>query len=95
MAAGIVAGQRLVRWDHERVVLKADDVLIVRASAELLGLQLMLFDLAAAVQLDPARRGVAITALVVRARTLDRHRGERDQSHREYKEFEKGQWIGL
>src|SRR6516162_9368389 len=45
MAAELVAGQRLVRWDYERVALKADDVLVVRASADLLGLQLMLVGL--------------------------------------------------
>ena len=26
MAAGIIAGSRLVRWDHERIALDADDV---------------------------------------------------------------------
>ena len=36
-----MAGQRFVRCDHERVALKADDVLIARASADLFGLQLM------------------------------------------------------
>jgi hypothetical protein len=56
--AGIVAGQRLVRWDHERVTLEADDVLIVRPTADLLGLQLMLFFLAAAARLDPPDTGL-------------------------------------
>ena len=55
MAAGIVAGQGLVRWDHERVVLKTDDVLIVRTWPDLLGLQLMLVCVVAAVRLDPVR----------------------------------------
>ena len=82
MAARVIAGEGLVRWDHERVALKADDVLIVRASAYLLRLQLVLFSLAAAVHLDPAQHGVAIAVLVVRARAFDGYRGEcQDSDH--------------
>ena len=83
MAAGVVAGQRLVRWDYERVALRADDVLTVRASGDPLRLELMLVGLAAAVQLDPHRQGVAVVALIVRARALDRHRCERQEDHSE------------
>src|SRR4029077_20475493 len=71
MAAGVVAGQSFVRLDHKRITLKADDVLIGPASADLLRLQLMFFSLAAAVHLDPAQHGVTIAVLVVRARALD------------------------
>jgi hypothetical protein len=82
MAARVVTGEGLVRWDHERIALKADDVLIVCASANLLGLQLMLFLPAAAVQLDPDRHGVAIAAHVVSACSLDRYGGEcQDSDH--------------
>jgi hypothetical protein len=83
MAATIIAGQRLVRWDDERVALKADDVLVVRASRNLLGLQLMLVGLAAAIQFNRHRHGVAVAALVVRARAPDHHSRERqDGDHR-------------
>ena len=50
MAAGIIAGSRLVRCDHERIALDADDELIVRPSADLVGRKLMLFFLGAAVR---------------------------------------------
>jgi hypothetical protein len=62
MAAGIAAGQRLTRWNYERVALKDDEVLIVPASADLLRVQAVLVCFAAAVQLDLARHGVAVAA---------------------------------
>src|SRR6201987_1110469 len=55
----------------------------------------MLVGVIAATHLDVARHGVAVAALVVRARALDRHRCERHQSDRKHNQFEKGRRTAL
>jgi hypothetical protein len=79
MAAGIAAGQRLTRWNYERVALKDDEVLIVPGWADLLRLQAVLVGFAAAVQISPGT-GLPSQPLPC-ARALDRHRGERHDGH--------------